>query len=121
MPSTGFVLTLTVTMVVIHALIAAISLRHLMAPRIVGMPITAYESAYYVTPLTHALLSHYPVSLLGVITLFLAIHVVGIYLYVSGALSSLSRSCNNLRYYCYYEVVGLMFIIAVMPVLIIPQ
>lgn len=111
-------LALTVPMIIIHASIAALSLRYLIVPRIVGLPIAIYESAYYIILLTYALLNHYGAILLGMAALFLAIHVGGAYLYVNGALGRLSRSRSNLRYYGYYEIAELIFIIVITALLI---
>ncbi|WP_054853370.1 hypothetical protein [Vulcanisaeta distributa] len=111
---TDLMLILTVPMVIIHAAFALISLRYLTVPRPIGLPIAIYESTYYVILLNYALLSHYSMVLLGIITLFLVIHVGGAYLYVNGALSYLSRNRNNLKYYGYYELSELVFLIIIM-------
>ncbi|WP_460173636.1 hypothetical protein [Vulcanisaeta sp. JCM 14467] len=118
MSFTDLVLILSIPMVAIHAAVAFISLRYLTVPRPIGLPIAIYESAYYILLLTYTLLNHYSAVLIGATALFLAIHVGGAYLYMSGALSYLSRNRSNIRRYGYYEAVELMFIIAVIGILI---
>ena len=105
----NLVLILTISMVIIHMSIASISMRHLTVPRFIGLPVAIYESTYYMILLTYALLNHYSVVLLGITALFLAIRVGGVYLYVNGMLSYLSRNRNNLRYYGYYEIAKLVY------------
>ena len=114
----NLVLILTIPMVIIHVVIALISLRCLIVPRLIGLPIAIYESIYYMVLLAYVLLSHYGAALLGITALFLVIHVGGAYLYVNGALSYLSRNRSNIRYYGYYEVAELIFIIMVAALLI---
>ncbi|WP_243678731.1 hypothetical protein [Vulcanisaeta distributa] len=81
MPFIDLLIILSIPMVIIHATIALISLRYLTVPRLIGLPIAIYESAYYVLLLTYVILNHYAAVLLGGITvLFLIIHVGGTYL-----------------------------------------
>ena len=118
MPLIDLMLILSIPMVIIHVIVALISLRYLTVPRPIGLPITIYESAYYVLLLTYVLLNHYSAVLVGMTALFLAIHVGGAYLYVNGALSYLLRNHGNIRLYGYYEVAELIFIVAVIGILI---
>ncbi|ADN51781.1 hypothetical protein [Vulcanisaeta distributa] len=111
-------LALTIPMIIIHTTVALISLRYLVIPRSVGLPIAIYESTYYVLLLTYLLINHYSIALLGLTVLFLVIHVGGTYLYMRGALSYLSRNRSNLRRYGYYEIAELMFIIVVIGLLV---
>ncbi|WP_446752955.1 hypothetical protein [Vulcanisaeta sp. JCM 16161] len=113
MSFTDLVFTLTATMIIIHVTIAFASLRYLVVPRRIGLPIAIYESAYYMALLAYALLNHYGAALLGIAGLPLVIHVGGAYLYVNGVLSYLSRNCNNLRYYGYYELSELIFLVII--------
>ncbi|GGI87302.1 hypothetical protein [Vulcanisaeta souniana] len=115
---TDLVLVLAIPMVIIHAATSLISLRYITVPRFIGLPIAVYESVYYVILLTYLLLNHYGIVLLVMTTLFLLIHVGGVYLYVNGTLTYLSHKRNGLRYYGYYEIAELIFIVITMSMLI---
>ncbi|ADY00968.1 MAG: hypothetical protein ACP5GZ_07335 [Vulcanisaeta sp.] len=118
MPPIDLLVVLTIPMIAIHIIIAIISMRYLTIARSIGLPIAIYEGIYYVLLLTYLLLNRYDPLLLSIAALFLVIHVGGAYLYINGTLAYLSRKRSNLRYYGYYELTELMFIIIVMYLLI---
>ncbi len=113
----GLVLILSIPMIIIHVVVALISLRYLTVPRSIGLPIAIYESTYYILLLVYVLLNHCSVVLVGMTALFLVIHIGGAYLYVNDALSYLLHNRSNIRRYGYYEVTELIFIVTVIGVL----
>ncbi|MFB6470099.1 MAG: hypothetical protein TU36_002510 [Vulcanisaeta sp. AZ3] len=107
----GILFTLTVSMIVIHVAISFMSFRYLTIPRSVGIVIAPYESAYYMLLFLETLVNNYALLLLIIIFVFLVIHVGGTYLYLERRLSNLSINHDYLRYYGYYELVEVLFLI----------